>query len=318
MNITLNELQTLAELLPPFDLTNPDKLEPSSGLAQAYLNYYHINFALEGLCVRHNLGYMTSAGFDIAVHQWLPESPRGTVFLIHGFTDHVGLFQHPIRFLLQHNWAVVALDLPGHGLSSGEQASIGSFNQYRVVIEDCLQQCEKLSPQPWLGMGQSTGGAVLLNLLVHCESAPPLERLLLLAPLVRPTGWPLGGWLLPTVRRFRSHLPRRFGHSSHDTQFCQFLRHRDPLQTRTTPLQWAAAMQEWIDAFAESEPWQLPLTIVQGTADKTVDFRFNLQEICRKFPTAEVLTIEDARHHLVNETEPYRNQLLEFMGKWLR
>jgi alpha-beta hydrolase superfamily lysophospholipase len=52
---------------------------------------------------------------------------------------------------------------------------------------------------------------------------------------------------------------------------------------------------------------------VQGTGDTTVDWRYNTQAIARKFPRAHINTIPGARHHLVNESQPYRDSLYQLL-----
>lgn len=320
MSPTLESLQQLAADLPPLDFSlTTDQTEWLAGASvQSYLDHYRINFAKERLCQSHHFGRMSAAGFEVAVQIWLASdrtegemsaNRTGTVFLIHGYTDSVGLMHHAIRFLLQQGWSVVAFDLPGHGLSSGVQASIDSFDQYRQVLQDCLACCQQALPKPWHGVGQSTGGAVWLNYLGAEPEQTTIQQLVLLAPLVRPKGWGLARWLFPAVRRMTDQLARKYNITSHDEAFLNFVRHQDPLQSRITPLRWATAMEEWVQAFQAFEVQQRPLTIIQGDADTTVDFGYNLDVIGRKFPNSRVVMIADGRHQLVNESDFYRDQV---------
>lgn len=317
---TLESLQQLAADLPPMDFSlTTDQTEWLVGESvQSYLDHYRINFVKEGLCQSHRFGRMAAAGFEVAVQIWLAcdrsedeasSHSTGTVFLIHGFTDSVGLMHHAIRYLLRLGWSVVAFDLPGHGLSSGVQASIDSFDQYREVLQTCLACCQQALPKPWHGVGQSTGGAVWLNYLGAEPDQTDVEQLVLLAPLVRPKGWGHARWLFPAVRMMADQLPRKYNITSHDEAFLDFVRHQDPLQSRITPLRWATAMEEWIQVFQNFEVQQRPLTIIQGDADTTVDFRYNLEVIGRKFPNSRVVMITDGRHQLVNESDFYRDQV---------
>ena len=63
----------------------------------------------------------------------LPESasPKGTVFILHGYFDHVGLYTQLIDRCLGAGFDVLAYDQPGHGLSSGTLTAIGSFGSTR-------------------------------------------------------------------------------------------------------------------------------------------------------------------------------------------
>ncbi|MCQ4051808.1 alpha/beta hydrolase, partial [Klebsiella pneumoniae] len=58
--------------------------------------------------------------------------------------------------------------------------------------------------------------------------------------------------------------------------------------------------------------------IIQGEADMTVDWQYNLPILQRKFPSAEVLRLPEARHHLVNEREELRQAYFDFLRERLR
>lgn len=319
MTPTFESLQQLAAQLPPLDFSlQSDQREwLATRPVQDYLQFYHIDFVAEGLSVHHHFGKFPAAGFDIAAHIWQPPESRGTVFLIHGFTDSVGLMQHAIRFLLQERWTVVAFDLPGHGLSSGERAIIDSFDQYRDVLIACLDHCKNFLPKPWHGVGQSTGGAVWLNYLGSNPEQTIVDNIVLLAPLIRPTGWGYTQWAFPLVRRLTGQLVRKYNASSHDEVFLRFVRYEDPLQIRITPLRWVAAMQEWVYTFRRFPVQERALLVVQGDEDMTVDWRYNLGVIGGKFPGVEIVMVKGGRHQLVNEMETYREPVLAHMKAWL-
>jgi len=57
--------------------------------------------------------------------------------------------------------------------------------------------------------------------------------------------------------------------------------------------------------------------IIQGTGDTTVDWQRNLPLIKNKFPQSTVYKIDDARHHLVNESEDYRAMAFEKVSEIL-
>lgn len=322
MTLTQQDVHELARQLPELaflPLTDCDW--PQTDLVQAYLNDYNINFANEFACVSHGFGCINSAGFKIATHYWLPENARGTLVVVHGYYDHVGVFEHPIRFALEHNLAVLAFDLPGHGLSSGEPAAIDSFNQYGDVLADILQQSSAIMPQPLYALGQSTGCAVLLNYLWRyaiaqdspaCLEKERFAKIALCSPLVLPRGWRgihMGQYVYSMLRHFIRQIPRTFSKSSHDSEFNAFLKEQDLLQARTLPLSWVGAMKAWHQMILHVAPLQNSCLIVQGTDDMTVDWQYNLPVLKQKLPNAKVVFVADARHQLVNESEQYRKQV---------
>ena len=111
----LREL-TASPLPPLFPLGEGPEPVPSD---EIYFEHYGLDFP----GVSHTFGRLESRGRRLAGHVFLPDEPRGTVVVLHGYLDHVGVHSRLIRFLLGTGHAVAAYDMPGHGLSSGRRAS---------------------------------------------------------------------------------------------------------------------------------------------------------------------------------------------------
>ena len=317
MILTEQTLRELAAQLPELKFDPAKDCDWLKGdLVQAYLDYYNINFASTFVCVSHGFGYIDVSGFKIAAHYWLPKHAVGTLIAVHGYYDHVGVFDHPIRFALEHNLAVIAFDLPGHGLSSGEPAAIDSFDQYADVLAEILQQSRAIVQQPLYALGQSTGCAVLMNYLWrYSATRNALEQFAKIAfcsPLVLPRGWrgvQMGSVVYAVLRHFFRQIPRTFSQSSHDQEFNRFLKEQDPLQARTLPLSWVGAMKAWHQTLLKLPSIQNNCLIVQGTADMTVEWQYNLPLLQQKLPQAKIIYVQNAGHQLVNESPEYRDQV---------
>ncbi|MBK8289342.1 MAG: alpha/beta fold hydrolase, partial [Cellvibrionales bacterium] len=107
------------------------------------------------------------------------------VLIVHGYYDHLGLYRHVVRFFLDQGYAVLGFDLPGHGLSSGQIAAIHDFDEYARAIHDVVTAASVHLPPLTLGFGQSTGCAAWMNYLMTGFTSP-VEKLVLLSPLLRP------------------------------------------------------------------------------------------------------------------------------------
>lgn len=301
--------QDLVAQLRPLDFGDQNEL---SEIERNYCAYYRINMESRLPGVSHRLGYFESLGYRVALQVFRPVRERGTVFVLHGYFDHAGLYGHLIRDLLQQDLSVVIYDLPGHGLSSGDPVSIRQFSDYQQVLADCVAVCKGNLPQPWYAVGQSTGGAVLLDNLLTNRYPPGRElfkHLVLLAPLVRPANYRKGVLLHTLVSPFVRTWKRAFTENSNDSSFIRFVRRHDPLQSQFLSVEWVTALRKWVRRIESMPPFEAQVTIVQGEQDTTVDWRHNLRVLRAKFPGVAVHYLPQGRHHLVNESPELREQI---------
>ncbi|MDH0755164.1 alpha/beta hydrolase [Pseudomonas juntendi] len=286
---------------------------PLSTQAQDYQRFYGLNLSAHSW-----LGGFQAAGFELVAQAWLPEQPSATLFLLHGYYDHMGLYRHVIEWALGQGFAVISCDLPGHGLSSGERASISDFAVYQQVLQALFEQARALQlPQPWHLCGQSTGGAIAVDHLLHQGAHSPVDgQVILLAPLVRPCAWRWSKFSYRVLRHFVNGIERRFSENTNDPAFLPFLQ-ADPLQPRRLPTAWVGALIAWVKRIeAAPKSTRRPL-IVQGEADGTVDWPYNLEVLKAKFAEPQILMLPDARHHLANELPGIRQRYFDFIDQRL-
>ncbi|MEQ1649578.1 MAG: alpha/beta fold hydrolase, partial [Hyphomicrobiaceae bacterium] len=104
----------------------------------------------------------------IQTYRWRTKAStsRGTVLLVHGWTGQslvMALFVKPLR---DHGYDVVALDLPGHGKSTGQQLTMPRGARAILAVTERLG--------PFAGaITHSFGGP---NLALALEGGSPLDR----------------------------------------------------------------------------------------------------------------------------------------------
>ena len=285
---------------------------------KVYRCFYQLEtFSRQG----YHLGCVRTGDYEVVYQCWQPESTiqiKGTFYLLHGYYDHLGLYGHLIQALLIQGYAVVGLDLPGHGLSSGPRASIISFQDYTQALWQVIQATYQASVQPYYLIGQSTGGAVAIDWWLNSKLPQEfdIEATVLLAPLVKPANWQQGLLSYYLLSPFIKRIRRGYSRNSHNENFLAFIQD-DPLQPRHLAVDWVRALKNWIPCVEMSDPLSSRVLILQGEEDKTVDWRFNTQLLQQKFPQAEISFFPKARHHLVNESEYIRqcwlNRLWQFL-----
>lgn len=288
--------------------------QPLSEEASAYQRFYGLDFP--GRPLRSGLGRFEINGYELVSQLWWPERAKATLFMFHGFYDHTGLYRHVIAWALDQGFAVIACDLPGHGLSSGERASIRDFAEYQDALQGLFAEARSLElPQPWHLCGQSTGGAIVVDHVLHAGSSSPAQgQLILLAPLVRPRSWGWSKLSYYLLKPFVKGIARRFSENSNDPQFLQFLQ-ADPLQARRLPTAWVGALKRWIKRIEAAPTSTRQPLIVQGQQDMTVDWPHNLEVLKAKFNRPQVLMLPEGRHHLANESLEMRREFFGFLSR---
>jgi len=300
--------QAMRALLQPIS-----QMQPEPAAFADYRRFYTTNFA--GATTYS--GLLKALDYQLVAQLWLPAMPRGTLLLVHGYYDHLGLYRHLIDWALGQGFAVFACDLPGHGLSSGTRADIGDFAEYQVVLTALLQQATQLElPQPWHLLGHSTGGGILLDYLLRGTVREGIGQIILLAPLIRPRAWLWSKLLWYLISPFKNGIRRRFTHNSSDSEFLAFVR-QDPLQPLCLPCRWVGALMRWIPLIEAAAPSERPVLLVQGDADHTLNWRHNLKVMQKKLPNAQCLLLPGAKHHLVNESQHLRQRYFSFLAQHL-
>lgn len=301
----------------------------------AYFAFYDFDsIRMQGYV--HNFGGLDLAGYRIATHVWISSEATCNILVVPGLFDHAGLFLDVIHALLKEQYNVVVIDLPGHGLSSGPAAAINNFDEYGQLISECLAALSTDLPKPWHALGQSTGCAGIMNYLlrsppagstaIQLSSIPSnrrvtLEKVVLLAPLLRPVHYGIVRLAYRLLSSFVKHIKRNFTRNSHDSAFLSFIEQKDPLQPRFISVAWVGAMVRWAEEFVDKPTTDtsthVPMLIVQGTDDQTVDFEYNIPHIKSKFPVCDVAYVGGAMHHLARESDIYRGQVLKSVSEFL-
>ena len=280
---------------------------PGDGFGARYLRYFDLDLGQSFEWFEHD-------GQQLAVQRFEPKGTvAGSAIVVHGYYDHVGLYGHLIRYLLGRGLRVLAYDQQGHGLSTGRRATIDSFDRYTDGLHAFVDaQADALVEPCWL-IGQSMGASVILELLDTrlTGRAEAFERIVLLAPLVRPASWPLSRVSFAVARHVVDEVPRKFAVNTENPEFAALVR-ADPLQAHTLPVKWVSAMMAWKNRFERREPSGRPVFVLQGGRDGTVDGRYNVNVLKRRYDVT-LLAMPEARHHLVNEAASIRGRMWRFL-----
>jgi alpha-beta hydrolase superfamily lysophospholipase len=300
------------------DAFEPNDTTLCSAQLQAYLDHYGLTRLVADAA--YSIGRESVDGLDLVVQQFRPRGPvRGTTVLLHGYTDHAGLYGHLIDYLLQQHWNVLIYDLPGHGLSEGTALGIDHFSTYARQLSVLLQRHGDRLPLPWVLLGQSTGAAIVMEQQRGGDPmAAKVAGRIYLAPLIRPVMMDVIVRKYRWFGRFLKQVKRIYSDNSGDASFVRFVRQYDPLQHSRVAVSWVRAMLEWVKQIESSGTLAGTPLLLQGDEDGTVDWRHNTAVLQRLYPSLQPVLLPGARHHLVNETPALRRQLFAHIGDYLQ
>jgi acylglycerol lipase len=261
-------------------------------------------------------------GLDLHAQAWLAEeSPRAVIVISHGLGEHSGRYARVALELVEHGYAVYAVDHRGHGRSPGMRANIERFDH--VVSDFCTFAGRAAREHPGVPvfiLGHSMGGAIALSCAARLQKS--LGGLVLSAPALGLPEAP--GALQATLARCLSVVAPNVGvlklvpaHVSREPTVVRDyeadpLVHHSPIPARTVA-ELLCAMEDFP---AVAHRLRLRTLVLHGTDDRLVPLE----------GAAGVVLAIDAQfrtvHHypgLFHEVlnEPERDQVMGHMLEWL-
>jgi acylglycerol lipase len=216
-------------------------------------------------------------GVQLYQQHWLPEQGgEAIVVVVPGLAEHSGRYVSFADALAGRGYGVYAMDLRGHGRSSGERCFIRSFDEYLEDLDLFFAfVASREAEKPRFLLGHSMGGLIVAMWAITRQ--PQLRGLVLSGSLLQVAGGiyprlrralvPLGR-LLPRLRLVRID----FSNVSRDPQVsAQFL--ADPLvYHKRFPLRTCAEMLRAVRCVAHNRhSLRLPLLVLHGGDDCLCD-----------------------------------------------
>jgi len=152
-------------------------------------------------------------GLRLRVVRWLPARPaRGSVLVLHGFTEFIEKYYEVVERLLARGFAVVTYDHRGQGLSErllpdfqgGYQTDFADLEAEVVFVHERLLEGADGFPRPHLLLAHSMGGNLALRVLQ--EYPRRFDRAVLSAPMTGFDWIPL--WLMRAAASLHVWLGR--------------------------------------------------------------------------------------------------------------
>lgn len=275
------------------------------------------------------LGTLRAAdGTELVSYHWpVPGTPRATLVLVHGLAEHARRYQAFAAHCLAHDVELWALDLRGHGVSSGRRVWVERFDEYLDDADALLGAAIRgmgYGNAPLFLMGHSMCGAIAALYAIERGAAlpRPLAGLILSSPALAP-GRKVPRWMLAM-----SHFMSRVWPSYPALKIDPSLLSRDPAvveANRADPLVHHDAVPartgaELLGAMARIAArrgaLKLPVLVYHGTADELTEPDGSREFGARVGSPDRMLTLYEGNYHeTLNDLE--RERVLADLFGWI-
>lgn len=100
----------------------------------------------------------------LAGYQWEHPKPTHVVCIIHGIGEHAGRYDRMATFMQEAGFAVLSMDLRGHGASPGKRGHCAPRTEIRSHVDALLWHARETYPEaPIVLYGHSMGGNIVLD-----------------------------------------------------------------------------------------------------------------------------------------------------------
>lgn len=133
-------------------------------------------------------------GINCFVHRWNVDpqkKPKALIVIFHGFLAHGNYptVRYAAEFLSEAGYAVVAVDLPGHGKSEGLRGYLESSKTVvtdgQAIVNYAQSIYKNFSDLKTFLVGSSMGGAIALSVAQAGGENSSIAGVLLLAPMLK-------------------------------------------------------------------------------------------------------------------------------------
>lgn len=106
----------------------------------------------------------TGSGSGLAGYHWQRTTPSHVVCVIHGIGEHAGRYDRMASFMQEAGFAVLSMDLSGHGASPGKRGHCAPRTEVRGHVDALISHAREFYPEtPLILYGHSMGGNIALD-----------------------------------------------------------------------------------------------------------------------------------------------------------
>lgn len=259
------------------------------------------------------LSWRTADGSHLHARVWLPAGEAvAAVAVVHGLGEYIGNYTALAEAFTAAGFAVLGIDLRGHGHSPGPRGHAPGFS---ILLDDLAllhaETARRCPARPLFFFGHSLGGSLVLNYVLRRR--PTLAGVVAVAPALR-LFTPPPAWKLALARACCRVCPAVTFHNGLDD-----LKYppTDPQRHDRISARLGVDLLEYgAWAHARAAEWSLPLLLMLGGDDRIID-PAAVTDFANRVPAPCTLTRWHGFPHELH-TSPEREQVFAHTVTWMR
>ena len=268
--------------------------------------------------------FQLSAEDGLSLHGciWTPDAEtRSIICVVHGPGDHIGRYENFAAFMTARGYAVIGIDLRGHGKSKGKRGYVRSLDILRSDVGNLLIEARKMYLDlPIFLFGHSLGGNIVTSYVIKQKSSE-LAGVIISSPMFLPVFIP-PKWKISLSNILYGFIPGitlsvmidpmelsgdpEIGRSYHDD-----------------PLVLDRISYSMLKIGIESGPWAIknaslltiPALVYHGNMDKITSLRGSLDFAANGGTNIICKIWENLKHETHNEK--CRQEILNYVDQWI-
>lgn len=267
----------------------------------------------------------TFDGLKLSAFVAAPENPKAVIVHIHGMGEHYRRYFHVFEELNHHNYAVLTVDLRGHGASEGRRGHTPSYEALMTDVGQLKKEAVALFPNlPIIFYGHSMGGNLVLNYLIRKEQdfsaaivTSPYLRLAFEPPAWKVTLGKFSAKLLPTLAQSTGLDVKQLAQNEKVSTDYQ---HDKLVHDKITSSFFVNVHFAGPFAIENATKIKIPLFLAHGTKDGLTDHKASIEF---KEKSGENVTLhleENGFHELHNDTNQvaFINRIINWLNERIK
>jgi alpha-beta hydrolase superfamily lysophospholipase len=257
----------------------------------------------------------------LSIREWKAPKLKGVICTVHGLGEHSGRYAYVAKQFAGQGYAVMALDLRGHGKSDGKRGHAPSLNVLLDDISLLLEQASKhYKDIPRFLYGHSMGGGLVISYALRRH--PPVAGIICTSPWLRLATEPsrfarfvacIANIVMPSLTQ-NNRLDAKG--LSHDSEVVKAYM-KDPLVHHHISVRlFSIIHNSGIWSIEHADSLTIPMLLMHGSKDPITSFEASRDFAVKAGEMCELVLWDGLFHEIHNEYQ--KDEIIMHALNWIK